>query len=333
MNPETNMKVTGIKLGGSNKDKIIEYAILAENKGMDSIWIGESWGSASIPLLTLLLKRTETIDVCSGIINIFSRTPALISMTANTLADIGDGRLRIGLGVSGPKVIENFHGVEFEQPLRRTREYIEIMRYFMNGERVDYDGEIFNLSGFELNVTNYYKYPIYTAAMGKKNRKLTGEFADGWIPILVPNNGLREAINMIKVGADRRGRSLSEIDIAPWVPTCISENRPQTARRHVRSFIAFYVGAMGEYYANSVASFGFCDETTMIKNGWRDDGLKGARNKVTKEMVNVFGAAGTPSEAAKSFDRFNEAGANSPIAYIPTQWADDELTRETISYL
>jgi coenzyme F420-dependent oxidoreductase len=327
------MLARGVTLGSRGRENLFEYATLAEDAGLESIWIGESWGPSSVPLLTQLLERTDSIDVCSGIFNIYTRTPALIAMTANTLADVGDGRYRIGVGASGPAVVEDFHGVEFEAPLRRTREYIEIVRALLRGNRVDYNGELFNLSGFALDVDTYHECPIYVAAIGETNRQLAGEFADGWMPLLIPNVALDDALVAVERGADRGGRSLDEVDISPWVPTCISEADPDAAREHVRSIIAFYIGAMGDYYANAASDFGFSEEANAIQAGWTDDRHVGAKAAVTDEMVATFGAAGTPSEAARSFKRFVDAGADSPIAYIPSKWASDELVRETIAHL
>lgn len=327
------MEVSGVTLGSRGRESLLEYAVLAEEQGLNSIWVGEAWGVGAVPLLTQLLERTRTIDVCSGIFNIYSRTPGLIAMTANTLATIGDGRVRVGLGTSGPAVVEQFHGVEFDRPLRRTREYIEIIRAFLAGEQVDYHGDLFDLSGFSLDADEYYECPLYIAAMGETNRQLTGEFADGWMPLLVPNTGLDGALAAVERGAARGNRSLDAIDVAPWVPTCISEEQPTAARNHVRSLIAFYIGAMGKYYAHTAASFGFEEEADAIRTGWQENHQAGAEAGVTDEMVRAFGAAGTPTEAAESFERFKEAGANSPVAYIPSRWADDTLIRETINAL
>ena len=327
------MLASGFTLGSRGGEELFDYATLAEEQGLESIWVGEAWGTAAVPMHTRLLERTETIDVCSGIFNIYARTPGMTAMTANTLAEIGDGRFRVGLGTSGPAVIENFHGVEFERPLRRTREYVEIIRALLAGERVDYDGELFDLSGFSLDADTHHECPIYVAAIGETNRQLAGEFADGWIPLLVPNSGLEEALEAVERGAERGDRSVDDIDVAPWVPTCISETDPEAAREHVRSLIAFYVGAMGDFYANSVTSFGFGEEADAIQAGWEEDRQAGAEAGVTDEMLEAFGAAGTPAEAAESFERFGEAGADSPVAYLPAKWADDDLLRETITHL
>jgi coenzyme F420-dependent oxidoreductase len=327
------MEATGITVGGGDREDLFEYATLAESEGVEAVWVGESWGPASVPVMTQLLERTDTIDVCSGIFNIYSRTPGLVAMTANTLAEVGDGRFRVGIGASGPAVIENFHGVEFERPLRRTREYIEVIRGFLRGDRVDYDGNFFDLSGFQLDVDTYHECPIYVAAMGETNRQLAGEFADGWMPFILPSSGLEDALEAVRRGASRGDRDPDDIDVAPWVPTCISENDPEAARRHAASVVGFYVGAMGDYYANAVTDFGFGEEADAIQAGWEDDGPSGATAAVTDEMVDEFCAAGTPAQAAESFERYAAAGATSPVAYLPAQSAPAEMLRGTVEYL
>jgi alkanesulfonate monooxygenase SsuD/methylene tetrahydromethanopterin reductase-like flavin-dependent oxidoreductase (luciferase family) len=327
------MSASGVTVGDLGRAELFEYASMAEDRGIESIWIGESWGQASVPQLTQLLERTETIDVCSGIFNIYTRTPGLVAMTANSLAAIGDGRVRIGLGTSGPAVVENFHGEPFDRPLRRTREYVEIIRAYLGGDQVTYEGEIFDLSGFALDVEETYDCPIYVAAMGETNRQLVGEFADGWIPLLVPHTGLDDALDAVERGTHRGGRSLDDVDVAPWIPTCISADDPEAARGPVRSFVAFYVGAMGDFYANAVTSFGFGDAAEAIRAGWQADGLAGAEAAVPDEMVDAFGATGTPDAAAATFERFRDAGADSPVAYVPSRWAEDDQIRETITHL
>jgi coenzyme F420-dependent oxidoreductase len=327
------MLASGVTFGSNIEEELPYYTELAEENGLESVWAGESWGRSVVPVLTQMLDRTDSIDVGAGIFNIYTRTPALVAMTSNTLAEIGNGRFRVGLGASGPAVIENFHGIEFEDPLRRTREYIEIIRGYLRGDRVEYDGEIFELSGFSLNMDDYYECPIYVASMGEVNRQLTGEFADGWMPLLIPSTALEDALKAVERGADRGSRSIDDVDVMPWIPTCISEDNPEEAREVVRAKIALYVGAMGNYYANMVSGFGFAEEAEAIQQGWEENTQAGAEAAVTDEMVTTIGASGTPAEAAESFERFADAGASSAVASIPTRWASDELTRETIEHL
>src|SRR5262249_38604424 len=152
----------------------------------ESLWSGENWGRDNVTLLSYVAAHTDRIGVGTSIMNVFSRSPALIAQTAATLDELSGGRASIGLGTSGALVIEQWHGVPYRKPLQRTREYIEIIRLALSGERVNYDGEIFHLQRFRLGFnpprTNI---PIYVAALGPKNVELTGELADGWLPIYV----------------------------------------------------------------------------------------------------------------------------------------------------
>lgn len=328
--------IHGVRIPGADeygRETAIELARLAEERSLDTVWVGESWGQSSVPLLTQILDRTETIEACPGIFNVYSRTPALVAMEVAALSDLSDGRVRLGLGASGRSVVEEFHGVPFERPLRRTREYIEIVREYLDGNRVSYDGEIFELSGFELDTDESYDVPIYVAAMGEHNRRLVGEFADGWLPLLVPHTAFEEALVPVERGAERADRTLEDLDVAPWIPTCISERNPEAAIEAVRSLIAFYVGAMGDYYADTVSRFGFENEATEIRDGWEADTLAGAKAAVPDAMVRALGACGTVDDARESLGAYVDAGVDSPIAYVPTPWTSESMVRTTLSHL
>ncbi|MHB9286964.1 LLM class flavin-dependent oxidoreductase [Halobacteriales archaeon Cl-PHB] len=317
----------------TDQQTTLALAELADKKGLSTAWVGESWDRNGAVLMTQVLERTETIDVCSGVFNVYSRTPALIAMTAAGLADVSGDRIRIGLGTSGPDVIERFHGVSYAEPLRREREYIEIISQLLAGEPAEYDGAIFTVEGFRLNPPQEYSIPLYIAAMGDSNLQLTGEFADGWIPMLVPHFGLPSALETVKEAAKRTDRSPDDIDVAPWIPTCISATEPEAARAHVREMLAFYVGAMGDYYQRSIAEYGFSAITDRIDSAWESGETDEAATAVTDEMLDAFTASGRPREAASTFEAFREAGADMPVAYPPAAWAPAARLRETVEHL
>lgn len=329
------MEIAGLRIPGPGefgRETTIEFAELAEAKGLETVWVGESWGQSAIPLLTQILDRTQSIDACTGILNVYSRTPALVAMEVAALGDVSEGRVRLGLGTSGEVIVEDLHGVPFDKPLRRTREYIELIRAFLSGEEVQYAGEVFQLSSFGLEIEGVDDVQIYVAAMGERNRRLVGEFADGWIPLLVPHTALEDALGAVECGAERAGRSVNDIDVAPWIPTCISTEDPDRAVDAIRSLIAFYVGAMGEYYAEAVSRFGYPTEVEQIEAGWQADSMDGARKGVTDEMVRAFSVCGTPAEAKTTLESFDDAGVDSPVAYVPTRWTTEEMVRTTISH-
>ncbi|MGB2691684.1 MAG: LLM class flavin-dependent oxidoreductase, partial [Thermodesulfobacteriota bacterium] len=190
------------------KEEFIEIAQLAEDLGYDSIWVPEMWGRDAFSIIGLLAAHTKKIKLATGIIPIFSRSPAVIAQTIATLDEISDGRMMLGLGTSGPIVIENWHGMAYEKPLQRTREYVEIIKMILNSERVNYEGEIFKLKNFRLQFKPVRKnIPIFIAAMGSKNIQLTGEVADGWIPFLVPPEHLEIGMKELLSGAEKVGKN------------------------------------------------------------------------------------------------------------------------------
>jgi len=309
----------------------IEFAELADERGIDTVWVPETWSRNSVILMTQLAERLEDAAVASGILNIFSRTPGLMAMTAAGMAEVTDGNFRLGIGTSGPAVIENFHGQPFERPLRRTREYIEIVNALVGGEELDYDGELCDISGFSLDEPVEHDVPIYVAAMGENNLRLTGEFADGWLPLFVPLDTFDDAVDTIAEGAARRDRSLDDIDIAPYVVTCISEDDPEEARDRVRSMLAFYVGAMGEFYHRTVSRFGYADEADAIRDAWAAGERDRARERVTDDLLDAFAVAGSPAEASDLIAAYEDANVDMPVAYVPTT-APPDLIRETIEW-
>lgn len=315
------------------QDTVTEYAKLADREGIDSVWFSESYGRNQVPGLTQAAAETDSVNIGAGVINIYSRSPALVAMTAADLAERSDGRFVLGLGASGPAVIENFHGIPFESPLRRTREYIEIVREYLSGDRIEYDGSIFELSGFALDPECEYDVPIYTAALGETNRRLTGEFADGWLPFLVPLDGLPAALEAVEEGASRQDRSLSDITVSPFVITCVSSDDPEKARNIGRKQFSFYVSAMGEYYYRVVSEQGYADEADAIRSAWNDGNHDQARANVTEDVLDAFTLTGSPEAVRDRLEQYYDAGADEPIANLPARYMSQDMIEETIRNL
>src|SRR5574340_480507 len=162
-------------------DEVVAKVKIADELGYDSIWLGESWGYELFTSMADLARETKRIKIGAGIANIYSRSPAVLASTAATLDERSGGRIVLGLGPSGAQVIEHWHGVPFLKPVQRTREYVEIIRMILRGEKLVYHGEFFNLErGFKLRFTPLRAdLPIYIAAMGPKNVLQSGEIADG----------------------------------------------------------------------------------------------------------------------------------------------------------
>lgn len=310
----------------------LEFARQAVDSGVDSLWVSEGLGRNQVILMSILADRFDDVRIGSAIFNIYSRTPALLAMTAAGLDSLAD-RFILGLGTSGREVVENLHGVEFGNPLRREREYIEIINQLLAGETAEYQGEYFDLSGFGLrDVDELREVPIYLAAMGDTNLKLTGEFADGWLPLYLPVEHLESKFELIQEGLTKRGRDSSEIEVAPYVVTCISASDPEGARDAARSLLAFYIGAMGEFHYRNIKRHGFDSEADRIRSLWKDGSRDAARAGVTEDMLASLSISGSPTEARETLDKYYENGADLPIAYVPPK-ADRDLLDETIDHL
>jgi len=314
------------------KSEFIEIAQLAEELGYDSIWVPEMWGRDAFSILGFLAIHTKRIKLATGIIPVYSRTPAVIAQTIATLDEISEGRMILGLGTSGPIVVEDWHGVPFEKPLQRTKEYVEIIRKVLNSERVKYEGEIFKLKNFRLQFKTVRKnIPIYIAAMGSKNIQLTGEVADGWIPFLVPPEQLQYSSRELEKGAEKAGRTTDKISISPYIPAAISENE-NMAEDVIKEYIAYYVGGMGTFYHQAMVRYGFKDEADDIVKAWRSGDKSGAIKSVSPEMVNSFSICGNAQSGKSKISEYVNCGADLPIILFPPK-ASRELVRQTIEGL
>ena len=271
-------------------------------------------------------------QAATGITTVYSRTPALIAQTIAALDEISEGRVILGLGTSGPLVIENWHGVSFDRPLRRTREYIEIVRLILSGARVNYQGEIFQLKGFRLPFTPVRSgVPIYIASLGPQNLRLTGELADGWLPIYLDPIHLHNFQRHIEGGAKKAGRGLDAIDIAPYILSCVSED-VEAARRLVQAHLAYYIGGMGTFYANLIARYGFEDEVKRIREAWGTGDRQTAANQVTDAMVAHMAICGSPREGRSQLERYRAAGVTLPIVSF-AHGASRDMIQQTLEGL
>src|SRR3990170_1331033 len=212
-------------LGLTSQDQL-EIVQEAERLGYDSVWAAEAYGSDAATVLAWLGGQTSTIKLGSAIFQIPARTAAMTAMTAATIDQLSDGRMLLGIGTSGPQVAEGWHGQRFGKQLQRTREYVEILRQTLARERLEYNGETYRLPlpdgpGKALKLTIapvQERIPIYIASIGPKNTQLTGEIADGWLPIFFSPEHVDQSRELLEEGAARAGRTLgSEFDVAPGV--------------------------------------------------------------------------------------------------------------------
>ena len=194
--------------GNIDYKAIIEKIQIADAAGVHSAWIPEAWGRDAFTILSVLAYETKNIQLGTGIVNIYSRTPAALAQHFATMDELSGGRMIIGLGTSGAQVIEHFHGVPFEPPRTRLKEYIEIINLLMKGEKLNYKGKLFDLQrGFTLRFKPVRdQIPIYLATLNAKSLKLTAELADGWLPIWLPMKKLKDEIDAIRKMSVAAGR-------------------------------------------------------------------------------------------------------------------------------
>jgi F420-dependent oxidoreductase-like protein len=292
----------------------IEDVRLAEQLGFHSVWIPEAWGRDAFTLLAIIALETETIQLATGIINVFSRTPALVAQSIASLDDISGGRAILGLGASGPTVIEKWHGLRFERILQRTREYIDVIRIIIEGSRADYNGEIFKLSGFRLQFRPpRNRIPIYLAAMGPANVRLAGEIADGWLPIFASRPFLETAGEWLAEGQSRADEQNTPVDAAAYIPALLGKGADDLLRKH----LAFYIGGMGSFYFRLMVRSGFRSEAESIREAWQRGDRRAASQLVTDPVLDATTIRGSADEAQAKVREFRAMGVRLPILTMP----------------
>lgn len=298
----------------------VEKVRIADRLGYDSVWLGETWGYDIVTRMTELVIATERIKVGSGIFNVFSRSPGVIASTMATLDDRSGGRMICGLGSSGAYVVEHWHGVPFEKPLRRIREYTEIIDTIMRGEKLVYHGEILNLErGFKLQVTPTRPHiPIYIAAITPKSIVQSGEIADGILPIYWPSQHYPELRQLLDEGAAKAGRAPGSVAIASYITTAViaDESQRAAARQKAREPIAFYVGRMGRFYAEMLARYGYAAEVAAIQAGWKSS-PEAARDAVSDAMLDATALVGTADEVRARLAEWHALGLDEALIGLP----------------
>lgn len=282
---------------------ITDFAREVETLGYDSLWSSEGWGTDAFLALAAAAAATDSLRVGTSIVNVFTRTPAGLAMAAATLSDISDGRAVLGLGVGHPKLIEKLHGIEFEAPLKRANETMRLVRQFLGaGDEIVYEGDLFHLSGFPPLDRDV---PMYGAALGEANRRLVGRRCDGWLPYHVPFSQLAQKFEAVETGARQADRDPSEITVAPYVPTVVSEDG-EAAVTELRYNVASYIGKFDDdSYKNAVGGR-YAKEVDAIATAWRSGDEEAAVEAVTEDMALDLGIAGTPSKAREQLTSLAE---------------------------
>ncbi|OLT48932.1 LLM class F420-dependent oxidoreductase [Saccharomonospora sp. CUA-673] len=305
--------------GAGNDASNLTLAKHADELGFSVVWVAEAYGSDAPTVLSWIAAQTSSIDVGSAVLQIPARTPATTAMTAATLDSLSGGRFRLGLGVSGPQVSEGWHGVRFTSPLGRTREYVDIVRSALRREKVAYEGEHFRLPlpdgpGKALRLTVHpvrEHVPMYLAAIGPRNVELTGEIADGWLPVFFSPEHSGPQIEQLRTGAEKAGRTLENFDIAPTVPLVPGDDW-RVCADSVRAYAALYLGGMGSkeknFYNQLAVRMGFEAEAAEVQEKFLAKDHAGAMAAVPAEFLDATSLLGPKERIAERMAAFAEAG-------------------------
>ena len=297
-----------------------------EKAGLDMVWVAEAYGFDAPSLMGYLAAQTETVEIAAGILPIYTRTPTLLAMTAAGIDALSDGRCVLGLGASGPQVIEGFHGLPYDKPLTRTREIIEICRSVWKRERVSYEGKVYTLPlpaeqgtglGKPLKMITHpvrEQIPIYVASLGPKNVELTAELADGWLPIFYhPEKAADVWGDDLAAGAAKRPDDLAPLEVVAGGAVAIcGPDEAQAVRDFARPMVALYVGGMGakgrNFYNDLVRRYGYEAEAERIQDLYLDGKKDEAAAAIPDALLDALSLCGDEGYVRERIQAFRDSG-------------------------
>ena len=312
--------------GGLSFAESLDVTKRAEALGFDSVWVPEAYGTDAISILGGLTAQTERIRLGTGIVNVFSRSPALLAQTAATLDLMSNGRFILGLGTSGHQVVSGWHGVPFDRPVQRMRETMTIVRQILRRDRLEFNGEIFKLQqGLKLLARPLRpEVPIFLATLTPAGLRLTGELADGWIPTLFSPEHMDVFRTHLEEGARASGRSLDSLEISPFVQVMLDDDRTR-AQDALRPWVALYVGGMGSkqknFYNQVVSRYGFDKEARAIQELYLGGKKLEAIRSVPPALIDSIAIAGPEDFVRERMAAWASSGVTLLLAGVmgPTQ--------------
>ncbi len=322
----------GLLLGYSGKNVNIPIDLIkqAESMGFDSVWTAEAYGNDAATASAWILAQTEKIRVGTAIMQMPARTPAMCAMTAMSLHQLSGGRFIVGLGASGPQVVEGWHGVPYGKPVTRTKEYIEIMRKIMAREGpVEYDGKMYQLPNKSEGTTGLGKplksileacpdIPIYTASITHAGLRCAGEVADGVFPVWMNPDRYDVLGNSIQEGFDRAGggKGLKDFDIAPFVSVAMNDD-VDVAFDALRPWLALYIGGMGardkNFYNDYATRLGYGDAAKAIQDLYLEGKKDEAAAQVPNQLLDEVALVGPADRIRERLQSWKEAGKRGEV--------------------
>jgi F420-dependent oxidoreductase-like protein len=330
------MKLSTQLMYAGNPREAADQVTALEKAGLDTVWVAEAYGFDSPTLMGYLAARTETVEIGSAILNVYSRTPGALAQTAAGLDNVSGGRAILGLGASGPQVIEGWHGVPYDKPLGRTREVVEIVRAALRRETLRYDGRVFHLPLPEGQGTGLGKplkmltkperptVPIYIAALGQKSVEATAEYADGWLPFLfAPERSHDVWGDALEKGRAKRQDGLAPLEISAGGMVAVGDD-VKGMLDLARPMFALYIGGMGargkNFYNDLACQYGFEEAATRIQDLYLGGNKRDAEALVPVELLEMCNLVGPASYVRERIAAFAEVGVTN-LQVLPV--ADD----------
>ena len=325
--------------GAASFGEVTDFAREAERLGLDICWVAEAWGSDAPSTLGYLAAVTSTMSIGSAVMQVGVRTPAALAQTAITLSNMSEGRFRLGLGASGPQVIEGLHGVPFDRPLLRMRETIEIVRRLIDGDKLAYEGKHYTLPlpgsdarPMRLSTRPQHTIPIYIASLSPGMLRLTGEIADGWLGTsFVPEGSQAAYFSHLDEGLASAGRDRTGIDVCQGAEIAIFDDE-EHMRRHLagrKKELAFSLGGMGSdstnYYNQAYSRQGWADVAAAVRKLWQSGDRDRAASLITDKMVLATTLIGTDAMVQERLQVWCDAGVDTVRLYPAGESLDARL--------
>ena len=333
------MKIA-IRIGGPTSggrehfETMLELAVEAEKLGVDQAWSAEAWGMDAIVPLAFLAARTTRLKLGTGIMQVCARTPASAAMTALAMHTATEGRFLLGLGNSGPQVVEGLHGQPFDRPLTRMRETVEIIQLAMRGERLEYDGSAFPLPrkgglGKALKLAQPpAQIPIYLATLAPRALEMTGAIADGWLGTCFVPDEPEAHLAFLRSGAESAGRTLKDLILCVDATIAITDN-PEELYPFAKAQLAFQLSAMGSptmnFYNDAFARAGFQTACTEVRNLWLEKRRDDAMAAVPNEMIEKTMIIGDEAHVRSRLRKYHDAGITDLMIHPMAQRTEDKL--------
>jgi F420-dependent oxidoreductase-like protein len=333
------MKLSTQLMYSGNPREAADQVVALERAGLDTIWVPEAYGFDSPTLMGYLAAKTETVEIGSAILNVYSRTPGALAQTAAGLDNVSGGRAILGLGASGPQVIEGWHGLPYDKPLGRTREVVDIVRAALRRETLRYDGKVFTLPlpadqglglGKPLKMLTKPErssIPIYIAALGQKNVEGTAEYADGWLPFLfAPEKAHDVWGGALAAGRAKRPEGLDPLEVVAGGMVSVGDD-VKGMLDLARPIVALYIGGMGargkNFYNELACQYGYEAEAKQIQDLYLGGNKRDAEALVPLELLEMVNLVGPESYVKERIDAFREAGVtNLQITPVPADGGD-----------